>query len=104
MRVCVWDEKRRLLAAYGSVVAGGGFEPPASRLWAWRATGLLHPAMGRIFRLDNYILGLGSYQVFFLFPANRLEQLHGLEDGVVHVEVAVIGEPAEEIYAFFFAG
>lgn len=46
------------------LVAGGGFEPPASRLWAWRATGLLHPAMGRIFRLDNYILGLGSYQVF----------------------------------------
>ena len=83
------------------MVAGGGFEPPASRLWAWRATGLLHPAMGRFFRLDKYILGLSS---FFLFPANRLEQLHGLEDGVVHVEVAVIGEAPEEIDAFFFAG
>ncbi len=28
-----------------SLVAGAGFEPAAFRLWAWRATGLLHPAI-----------------------------------------------------------
>lgn len=27
-----------------NLVAGAGFEPAAFRLWAWRATGLLHPA------------------------------------------------------------
>jgi hypothetical protein len=29
------------------LVAGAGFEPAAFRLWAWRATGLLHPAAAR---------------------------------------------------------
>ena len=27
------------------MVAGDGFEPPTFRLWAWRATRLLHPAV-----------------------------------------------------------
>lgn len=31
------------------LVAEGGFEPPASRLWAWRATRLLYPAMPVLF-------------------------------------------------------
>ncbi len=29
---------------YNLLVAGVGFEPTTFRLWAWRATGLLHPA------------------------------------------------------------
>ena len=30
------------------LVAGVGFEPTTFRLWAWRATGLLHPAIRNI--------------------------------------------------------
>ena len=33
------------------LVAGVGFEPTTFRLWAWRATGLLHPAPSKLFRL-----------------------------------------------------
>lgn len=29
----------------GTMVAGAGFEPTTFRLWAWRATELLYPAM-----------------------------------------------------------
>ncbi len=31
------------------LVAGVGFEPTAFRLWAWRATRLLHPAINLLF-------------------------------------------------------
>ncbi len=33
-----------LFISDGYLVAGVGFEPTTFRLWAWRATGLLHPA------------------------------------------------------------
>ena len=36
---------QKTLKALILLVAGGGFEPPTFRLWAWRATGLLHPAI-----------------------------------------------------------
>ena len=44
------------------LVAGTGFEPMTSRLWAWRATGLLHPAISpvRFTDLTNYWIHLTS--------------------------------------------
>ena len=37
------------------LVAGGGFEPPTFRLWAWQATVLLYPAPRKVKCGDIYI-------------------------------------------------
>ena len=88
------------------LVAGDGFEPPTSRLWAWQATGLLYPARWpNCFGPHNIGLFMEWRKPFRqLLPpkrektsskkAKRGGQIEGREDGVIHVEVTVIGEPA----------
>ena len=44
----------------GQVVAGHGFEPWTSGLWAQRATELLHPASACL--LDSFIYNRGNFQ------------------------------------------
>lgn len=54
------------------MVAGEGFEPPTSGLWARRATGLLYPAISALFRALIYItINRGFVQPQSLFAGKN---------------------------------
>ena len=59
------------------LVAGVGFEPTTFRLWAWRATGLLHPAASdNWLKLIRFFIGVKCSNNSLL--ASALSAFHGM--------------------------
>ena len=54
------------------LVAGAGFEPTTFRLWAWRATGLLHPAINWCWSIMLFILICQAKNHYFFKKITKL--------------------------------